>query len=117
MRQVQRNLFLTGPLQGRHDPVGHGAALFAFFAAMAEAERDYIRDKTLEGHETARTKGRAIGCVKVTDHDMLAPSVPGGGRPGTDGPAGNGPSERLLNWEEVPGGAGWPGRQDTSPGS
>lgn len=64
--------FLTGPLQGKHDPAGHGAALFAFFAAMAEAERDYIRDKTLEGHETARTKGKAIGGVKVTDDDMLA---------------------------------------------
>lgn len=64
--------FLTGPLQGKHDPAGHGAALFAFFAAMAEAERDYIRDKTLEGHETARAKGKAIGGVKVTDDDMLA---------------------------------------------
>ena len=61
--------FLTGPLQGKHDPAGYGAALFAFFAAMAEAERDYIRDKTLEGHETARTKGKAIGGVKVTDVD------------------------------------------------
>ncbi|OEJ20861.1 resolvase (plasmid) [Streptomyces agglomeratus] len=64
--------FLTGPLQGKHDPAGYGAALFAFFAAMAEAERDYIRDKTLEGHETARTKGKVIGGVKVTDADMLA---------------------------------------------
>ncbi|MEU3986388.1 recombinase family protein [Streptomyces sp. NPDC026672] len=64
--------FLTGPLQGKHDPAGYGAALFAFFAAMAEAERDYIRDKTLEGHETARTKGKAIGGVKVSDGDMLA---------------------------------------------
>jgi DNA invertase Pin-like site-specific DNA recombinase len=64
--------FLTGPLQGKHDPAGYGAALFAFFAAMAEAERDYIRDKTLEGHETARTKGKVIGGVKVTNDDMLA---------------------------------------------
>ncbi|WP_327271088.1 recombinase family protein [Streptomyces sp. NBC_01224] len=53
--------FLTGPLAGKHNPSGHGAALFAFFAAMAESERDYIRDKTLEGQETARTKGKAIG--------------------------------------------------------
>ena len=63
--------FLTGPLAGKHDPSGHGAALFAFFAAMAESERDYIRDKTLEGQETARTKGKAIGGVKVSDEDML----------------------------------------------
>lgn len=67
--------FLTGPLAGRHDPAGHGAALFAFFAAMAEAERDYIRDKTLEGHETARTKGKVIGGVKVSDEDMLATAL------------------------------------------
>ncbi|WP_308378084.1 recombinase family protein [Streptomyces sp. ISL-98] len=64
--------FLTGPLAGKHDPAGHGAALFAFFAAMAESERDYIRDKTLEGQETARTNGKAIGGVKVSDEDMLA---------------------------------------------
>ncbi|WP_307797591.1 recombinase family protein [Streptomyces laculatispora] len=67
--------FLTGPLQGRHDPAGHGAALFAFFAAMAESERDYIRDKTLEGQETARAKGKAIGGVKVSDEDMLATAL------------------------------------------
>ncbi|MFC7924580.1 recombinase family protein [Streptomyces cinereoruber] len=64
--------FLTGPLQGKHDPAGYGAALFAFFAAMAEAERDYIRDKTLEGHETARAKGKTIGGVRVGNEDMLA---------------------------------------------
>ncbi len=67
--------FLTGPLAGRHDPAGHGAALFAFFAAMAESERDYIRDKTLEGQETARAKGKVIGGVKVSDGDMLATAV------------------------------------------
>ncbi|MFF3690967.1 recombinase family protein [Streptomyces sp. NPDC002187] len=64
--------FLTGPLEGKHDPAGHGAALFSFFAAMAESERDYIRDKTLEGQETARSKGKAIGGTKVADEDMLA---------------------------------------------
>ncbi len=67
--------FLTGPLQGKHDPAGYGAALFAFFAAMAEAERDYIRDKTLEGHETARAKGKSIGGVKVSDEAMVAMAV------------------------------------------
>ncbi|QCX82740.1 hypothetical protein C9F11_45930 (plasmid) [Streptomyces sp. YIM 121038] len=29
---------LTGPLQGVYDPSGHGAALFAFFAAMADTD-------------------------------------------------------------------------------
>lgn len=67
--------FLTGPLAGKHDPAGHGAALFAFFAAMAESERDYIRDKTLEGQESARTKGTAIGGRKVSDDDMLATAL------------------------------------------
>ena len=67
--------FLTGPLAGRHDPAGHGAALFAFFAAMAESERDYIRDKTLEGQETARAKGKAIGGITVSDADMLATAL------------------------------------------
>jgi DNA invertase Pin-like site-specific DNA recombinase len=36
----------TGPLQGVYDPSGHGAALFAFFAGMAESEREYIREKS-----------------------------------------------------------------------
>ncbi|WP_372504503.1 recombinase family protein [Streptomyces murinus] len=31
---------LTGLLQGVYDPSGHGAALFAFFAGMAESERE-----------------------------------------------------------------------------
>ncbi|MGA5810962.1 resolvase [Streptomyces cellulosae] len=31
---------LTGPLQGVYDPSGHGAALLAFFAGMAESERE-----------------------------------------------------------------------------
>ncbi|MFE5827741.1 recombinase family protein [Streptomyces erythrochromogenes] len=67
--------FLIGPLQGKHDPVGHGAALFAFFAALAESERDHIRNKTLEGQETASGKDKAIGGVKVSDEDMLATAL------------------------------------------
>ncbi|MFF3495776.1 hypothetical protein ACFYWS_31025 [Streptomyces sp. NPDC002795] len=39
---------------------------------MAEAERDYVRDRTLERHETARAKGQAVGGLKVTDVDMPA---------------------------------------------
>ncbi|MFC8247629.1 hypothetical protein [Streptomyces chartreusis] len=42
---------------------------------MAESERDYIRDKTLEGQETARTEGKAIGGVKASDEDMLATAL------------------------------------------
>ncbi|MFJ4960890.1 recombinase family protein [Streptomyces sp. NPDC088729] len=67
--------FLAGPLAGKRDPAGHGAALFAFFAAMAESERDYIRDKTLEGQETARKNGKAIGGVRISDDDMFATAL------------------------------------------
>ncbi|GAA3832636.1 hypothetical protein GCM10022226_62400 [Sphaerisporangium flaviroseum] len=63
---------LTGPLQGVYDPSGHGAALFAFFAGMAESEREYIREKSLEGQASAREHGRHGGRPKVFDHDMVA---------------------------------------------
>ncbi|MFD1543274.1 recombinase family protein [Nonomuraea guangzhouensis] len=48
------------------DPSGHGAALFAFFAGMAESEREYIREKSLEGQASARECGRH-GRPKVFD--------------------------------------------------
>ena len=35
-------------------------------------ERASIRDRTLEGHESARTRGKAIGGAAVTDDAMLA---------------------------------------------
>ncbi|MFF8506739.1 recombinase family protein [Streptomyces sp. NPDC015492] len=63
---------LEGPLKGIHDPSGHGAALFAFFAGMAESEREYIREKTLEGQVSARDRGRHGGRPKVVDDDMAA---------------------------------------------
>ncbi|MGH3804777.1 MAG: recombinase family protein, partial [Pseudonocardiaceae bacterium] len=63
---------LTGPLQGVYDPSGHGAALFAFFAGMAESEREYIREKSLEGQVSARERGRHGGRPKVLDDDMAA---------------------------------------------
>jgi hypothetical protein len=53
-------------------PTGRGAALVAFFAVVAESERDYIRDETLEVQDTARAKGKAIGGVEGSDEDMLA---------------------------------------------
>lgn len=61
---------LTGPLRGVHDPSGHGAALFAFFAGMAESDRDYIRERTLEGQDTARQAGKRGGRPFVTDANM-----------------------------------------------
>ncbi|MEU6411555.1 hypothetical protein [Microbispora sp. NPDC046933] len=73
MRRADIQLeLLTGPLQGVYDPSGHGAALFAFFAGMAESEREYIREKSLEGQVSARECGRHGGRPKVFDDDMAA---------------------------------------------
>jgi DNA invertase Pin-like site-specific DNA recombinase len=44
---------LAGPLPGVYDPTGPGRILFAFFAALAETERDNIRKGTLEGLDAA----------------------------------------------------------------
>jgi DNA invertase Pin-like site-specific DNA recombinase len=60
---------LTGELQGSHDPSG---IVFTVPAALSGMEREYIRDRTLEGHESARTRGKAIGGAAVTDDAMLA---------------------------------------------
>jgi DNA invertase Pin-like site-specific DNA recombinase len=61
--------FLTGELQGSHDPAG---IVFTVLAALSGMEREYIRDRTLEGHESARARGKAIGGAAVTDDAMLA---------------------------------------------
>ncbi|MER5650195.1 recombinase family protein [Streptosporangium sp. NPDC002524] len=63
---------LSGPLKGVHDPSGHGAALFAFFAGMAESEREHIREKSSEDQASARERGRHGGRPKVVDEDMVA---------------------------------------------
>ncbi|MEU0969214.1 recombinase family protein [Streptomyces sp. NPDC005917] len=57
--------FLTGELKGSHDPSG---IVFTVLAAMSGMEREYIRDRTLEGHESARKRGKTIGGAGVTDH-------------------------------------------------
>jgi DNA invertase Pin-like site-specific DNA recombinase len=61
--------FLTGELQGSHDPSG---VVFTVLAALSGMEREYIRDRTLEGHESARARGKAIGGAAVTDEAMRA---------------------------------------------
>ncbi|CNF13248.1 site-specific recombinase%2C DNA invertase Pin [Mycobacterium tuberculosis] len=61
--------FLTGELQGSHDPSG---IVFTVLAALSGMEREYIRDRTLEGHESARTRGKHIGGATVTDDAMLS---------------------------------------------
>lgn len=52
---------LAGPLAGIHDPSGTGRVLFAFFAAMAETDRETIRESTLEGLNAASRKGNHGG--------------------------------------------------------
>ncbi len=62
---------LAGPLPGMYDPSGPGRLLFAFFAAMAETERENIRESTLEGLDTAARKGQHGGRPPVITDDML----------------------------------------------
>jgi DNA invertase Pin-like site-specific DNA recombinase len=64
--------FLTGELQGSHDPSG---VVFTVLAALSGMEREYIRDRTLEGHESARARGKPIGGAAVTDEAMLAAAL------------------------------------------
>ncbi|MGH3120925.1 MAG: recombinase family protein [Streptosporangiaceae bacterium] len=62
---------LAGPLPGMYDPSGPGRLLFAFFAAMAETERENIRESTLEGLDAAARKGKHGGRPQVITEDML----------------------------------------------
>ncbi|MEU7897375.1 recombinase family protein [Nonomuraea sp. NPDC049152] len=48
-------------LAGIYDPAGPGRMLFAFFAAMAETERETIREARLEGLDAAAPKGNHGG--------------------------------------------------------
>ncbi|GAA2237619.1 hypothetical protein GCM10010232_25520 [Streptomyces amakusaensis] len=63
---------LSGPLTGVHDPNGAGAIVFAVLAVAAEVEREGIREKTLEGLDTAARKGNHGGRPSVMDDDKLA---------------------------------------------
>lgn len=58
-----------GSTRAEHDPSG---ILFTVLAAMSGMEREYIRDRTLEDHESARKRGETIGGAGVTDESMLS---------------------------------------------
>ena len=61
---------LAGPY--RHlRPHRPGASCSAFFAAMAETERENIREATLEGLDAAARKGNHGGRPPVITDDML----------------------------------------------
>lgn len=62
---------LTGPLTGVYDPTGMGSMLFAVCAVAAQLDRDYIREKTLEGQRAAAAQGRHGGRPRVIDPDTL----------------------------------------------
>ena len=62
---------LSGPLTGIYDPTGMGSMLFAVCAVAAQLDRDYIREKTLEGQRAAAARGNHGGRPKVIDNDML----------------------------------------------
>ncbi|MFG2895190.1 recombinase family protein [Streptomyces sp. NPDC048248] len=66
---------LTGPLAGIYDPGGMGAMFFAVLAVAGQIERNYIREKTLEGQVLAASKGNHCGRPKVIDDDMLTFAV------------------------------------------
>ncbi|MEU2979914.1 recombinase family protein [Streptomyces hirsutus] len=66
---------LTGPLTGIYDPTGMGAMFFAVLAVAGQIERNYIREKTLEGQVIAASKGNHGGRPKVIDDDMLTFAV------------------------------------------
>jgi hypothetical protein len=60
-----------------------GSMLFAVLAVAAQLDRDYIREKTLEGQRAAAAKGNHGGRPKVIDDDMLlfAPALKDNGTP------------------------------------
>lgn len=62
---------LTGPLTGIYDPTGMGSMLFAILAVAAQLDRDYIREKTLEGQAAAAARGNHSGRPPVIDPDSL----------------------------------------------
>ncbi|WP_327740381.1 recombinase family protein [Streptomyces nojiriensis] len=64
---------LAGPLPGVYDPTGPGKPLFAFFASMAESERENIRESTLEGLDPLAREGKHGGRPPVTAEDCCTP--------------------------------------------
>ncbi|MEU4511218.1 recombinase family protein [Nonomuraea wenchangensis] len=92
---------LAGPLAGTYDPSGPGRMLLAFFAAMAETEREAIREATLEGLDAAARKGsyggRPAFCHRQTPRPqhLARQRLPGPGparqNPGLPRRSGTGP--------------------------
>lgn len=62
---------LTGPMPGIYNPPGMGSLLFAVLAVAAQLDRDYIREKTLEGQAAAAARGKPRWRPPIIDDDML----------------------------------------------
>ncbi|MFH8553500.1 recombinase family protein [Streptomyces celluloflavus] len=60
----------TSPLAGPYDPHGADKVLFVVFAAMAEAEREFIHERTLVGLDTAAANGKHGGRPPAVDGDI-----------------------------------------------
>ncbi|MFE5078741.1 recombinase family protein [Streptomyces halstedii] len=63
--------FLSGSLQGIHDP---GGVVFTVLAALSDMQREYNRNRVLERLESRRQRGEAVG-MRVTDDNMLAAAL------------------------------------------
>ncbi|MFJ2618596.1 recombinase family protein [Glutamicibacter sp. NPDC087344] len=62
---------LAEPLTEIYDPTGTGRVLFAFFVAIAETERENIRETTLEGLNADARKGNHSGRLPIITDNML----------------------------------------------
>ena len=78
-------LVLTGHFAHTAVETSEGKLLFAIFAALAEFERDLIRDRVLAGLAAARSRGRTGGrrAKLAPDQQRLAVQMAHGGTPVT----------------------------------
>jgi DNA invertase Pin-like site-specific DNA recombinase len=67
---------------GIYDPRGMGSIVFTVLAVAAQLDRDYIREKTLEGQQAAAASGNHGRRPEVIDEDdvLFARARPGGQR-------------------------------------
>ncbi|MFJ1547687.1 recombinase family protein [Streptomyces sp. NPDC088246] len=73
---------LTGPLTGIYDPNGMGAMFFAVLAVVGQIERNYIREKTIEGQVVAASRApRRTAEGHRRRHAHLHRRAQGQGRP------------------------------------
>ncbi|MGV9351218.1 hypothetical protein ACWDSD_42205 [Streptomyces spiralis] len=46
--------------------------MFTVLAAISGLEREHVPDRTLEGHESVRKRGKTIGGTGVTSEDIVS---------------------------------------------